>query len=114
MGCAHIRHAWLSKAGERLGENHRRLRLTRNVYGHIPIRVMVQVPLRPGHAYWGSLLGETLRIQLPEAVDVWQLWADVKRFIRAWRPNRIRSAQACERVEAIWSEFERLANSGDF
>ncbi len=97
------------KAPERLAENHRRLRVARLEMGYVPLRMMLQVPTAHPFRQWGSVLGQSLRINLPEAVDVWACWADVVRFLKAWRPQRIRSAQAQARVVAIWDEFERLS-----
>ena len=107
----------------REAENHRRLRLARNAFGCSKFRLWAVVPIpltkRKGHYWsfrspdgaswqWGSLLGQAISIDVPEAVDIWALLADVKRFIAGWRPARMRSDTGRARAAALLEEWERI------
>lgn len=110
----------------REAENHRRLRLARQAFGCSKFRLWAVVPIpnsrRRGNKanywnfrakdgsdwQWGSLLGQAITIDVPEAVDVWALLADVKRFIVSWRPARMRSDQGRARAAAVLEEWERI------
>jgi hypothetical protein len=68
-----------------------------------------QCPDKP-HQY-GALLGHALTVRLDEAIDVFDLWRDLKRFIRGWRPMRRRPEGAKQAPARCLDDWERLGDA---
>lgn len=58
--------------------------------------------------YYG-LRDAAFRIIVPEAVDIYDLWKDVARFVRSWRPMRVRTPDGQEAARRVLEEWERTS-----
>jgi hypothetical protein len=71
----------------------------------VALRIVPQVRLAPDKPHqYGALLGHALTVRLEQAIDVFDLWRDLKRFTRSWRPMRRRAEGAKQSVQqrAAW------------
>jgi hypothetical protein len=86
--------------------NEELLRRARNKYGACRLRVLPLI--RDENGLDMGLRGQSLTILLPEVVDVYDLWGDVRQFIDGWRPIRTRTPEAqeaCRRLLAGWKDL---------
>lgn len=93
-------------------DNDTRVRHARLAGTPIRLRLPPQVRVgRRGHDQpYVGLRGEALTADVPEAVDVWDLLADLKAFALAWRPMRERTPEAqvsCRRLLDEWQAWGR-------
>lgn len=92
-------------------ESERRLRVARNQRGLVALRIPPYVQFgKPKYRFY-ALCGQALLMRVPEVIDVWDLLRDLKRFLQAWRPMRLRSP--AERLEAreVLERWDRLADA---
>jgi hypothetical protein len=88
------------------------LREARNHFGYIPLKIWPTVTRPVGRSFKEDGFGidaNTCQVHLPEAIDVLPFWADVKRFMRSWRPERARTAQGIQQAEQAWQAWESAA-----
>jgi hypothetical protein len=92
--------------------NQTRLMGARNYFGKVFLRVVPQVRRCPEHPnQYGALLGHAFSVRVPEVIDVMDLWTDIRRFVAAWRPRRLRPEAAQQAAERILGEWERLSGA---
>ena len=81
--------------------------------GYVRIRWLPQVQKPNAHSRYSPLCGWGVQMKVPEVIDAWELIADVKRFLKGWRPSRLRSAGEQAEVKRLLQEWDRLASTVD-
>src|SRR5438046_563632 len=77
---------------ERLEIAERYLREAKKNFGAIGLRFQPLIRVYANNRQaWRVFRGEAIILTIDEPVDVWDLWLDLKRFLRAWRPMRRRT-----------------------
>lgn len=108
-----IRRSWEARrTPERLAayrrDNDAGLRAGRNQDGHIRFRL---APFyRADKSLYKGLRGEAILLRVSEVVDYYALWSDVRRFIAAWRPKRVRSPAGQQTADRALADWERSGN----
>jgi hypothetical protein len=108
------RAAYWSPARQLAREETNQTRLTgaRNYFGKVFLRVVPQVRRCPEHpSQYGALLGQAFSVRVPEVIDVIDLWNDIRRFVAAWRPPRLRTEPAQQAAARVLAEWERLSGA---
>lgn len=107
----HFERARIANRPKQRAEAESRLRQARNVTRQIRLRLQPYVALGKG-TQWSCLVGEAVYATVAEAVDVWELIADTKRFWRAWRAMRLRPQGAQQLARQALADWDRAAAQG--
>ena len=102
--------------------NVQRLREAKQRWGYVPIRIGFEVGRAPikcpkvhgkGIYYKGGhqrLRNTSVNVRVPEPPDVWEFLSDLKRFLVAWRPSRMRSEAGQRAAVDTLAAWERLGS----
>jgi hypothetical protein len=97
----------------RLDTAERYLRDARRTYGSVGVRFQPMIRVyrvsEGVSSVWRNLRGESFIVELDEPVDVWSQWEDLKRFLRAWRPMRRRTAAGEAAARQAFEMWERAS-----
>jgi hypothetical protein len=96
------------KQRERERVNELRLAAARNLFGHVKLRLCLQIrdaPADPNR--FVGWLGKSITVQLREVWDLYCLWSDLMRFLRGWRPAHARPAWARAEAERLMGAWEK-------
>ncbi len=87
-----------------------RLRRARKAFDRIDLRMQPYVRAgQNNRGLFACLVGEALIISVDEAIDVWELLRDTRRFWQSWRPLRRRSSGSQAATAKAWEAWERAA-----
>jgi len=86
-----------------------RLRTARAVFGHIRLQVYPYITTSAVRGQQ-AFSGQGIRAKLPEAVDAFAFMADLKRFAKSWRPERMRTERSIQTVKEAWERWERAGS----
>lgn len=75
--------------------------------GYVDLRLQPSVRLRR-HASEACLRGQALKIAIPEVIDAWEFLHDWYRFVRGWRPMRLRTEPQRVATREWFEQWERL------
>lgn len=108
---AQVQANYQAKAPERDRVNRERFREARNKFGRIKLRIFPSIRSRePKDGQWmyQALLGEAWYVTVPEVVDAIELVQDFGRFLRSWRPRRLRASQKThDDLLTAWESLDR-------
>jgi hypothetical protein len=93
---------------ERHEDTAKRLAEGRRARGHVQLRWESRVLLT---CQYVCLRGRTVVLMVPEVMDAWELMGDVERFLKAWRPMRLRSSSEQAEAQAVLAQWDRLASA---